>query len=119
VFVSRALVSSLARGLLVAYAALAGAGCGGLLGEGKRLFKSGRYPEAKEALAQLEGQTLVWDTAERAEYALYRGLTLAALGDLGRAGYWLAEAKAIEDGHPGTLAERDALRLAVALAFRR
>ncbi len=92
-------------------------GCGGPLVEGESLFKRARYPEAKEALAQLEGESMGWDSARRAEYALYRGLTFTALGDRGRAGYWLAEARGIEDEHPGSLAEGDALRLAVALAF--
>lgn len=89
--------------------------CGGPLDEGKWLFDAGRYPQAKQELASLEGESASWDGARRAEYALYRGLTYGALGDWARAERWLAIAKAIEDARPRSLSRTDALRLDLAL----
>jgi len=88
-------------------------GCAGPLSDGEDAFRDGHYPEAKQELASLERESRSWDEARRAEYALYRGLTLAALGDRGTAGIWLREAKAVEDAHPGTLLPDDADRLLV------
>jgi hypothetical protein len=89
-------------------------GCAGPLSDGEDAFRKGWYPEAKQTFAGLEGESRSWDDAERAEYALYRGLTLAALGDRGAAAWWLRRAKAVEDAHPGALVDDDARRLAVA-----
>jgi hypothetical protein len=89
--------------------------CGGALAQGKSQFEKGRYPEAKQTLASVEAESRTWDDARRAEYDLYRGLTLGALGDRARAGVWLREAKAIEDAHPGSLEREDAQRLKVGL----
>jgi hypothetical protein len=88
--------------------------CAGPLSDGEVAFRKGWYPEAKQAFAGLEDESRSWDEAQRAEYALYRGLTLAALGDRGAAAAWLREAKALEDAHPGALLAEDARRLAVA-----
>jgi hypothetical protein len=85
--------------------------CGGALGEGESQFDKGRYPEAKQTFASLEDESHGWSDARRAEYSLYRGLTLNALGDRGQAGVWLREAKAIEDAHPGSLTPEQAQRL--------
>ena len=94
--------------------ALGAVGCAGPLGEGEAQFRKGRYPEAKQTLAKLEGESRDWADAERAEYALYRGLTFAALGDRGAAAVWLRKATLFEEAHPGALIEDDARRLAVA-----
>ena len=76
--------------------------CGGALAEGRSQFDKGSYPEAKQTFASAEAESRSWSDAKRAEYALYRGLTLGALGDRAHAGVWLREAKAIEDaGRPG------------------
>ncbi len=91
-------------------------GCGGPLADAEALFKRGQYPATHQALLGLAAASRSWDDAERAEYALYRGLTLMALGDRGRAVLWLQEAKAVEDERPGSLADADARRLAVAIA---
>jgi hypothetical protein len=90
-------------------------GCGGALAEGESQFGKGRYPEAKQTFAGLEVESRTWGDARRAEYALYRGLTLAALGDRAQAGLWLREAKAIEDAHPGALSHEDGQRLRVGI----
>jgi hypothetical protein len=101
---------------LFARAALAGlAGCAGPLAQAEAQFTGGQYPAAKQAFAALESASRSWDAASRAEYALYRGLTLAALGDSSRGAAWLRDAKEAEDVRPGSLSPEDARRLAVAL----
>lgn len=104
------------RRLLVAsvlFAALAA--CGGGLASAKSDFKKGRYAEAKDELVELEPELPKWGEGRRAEYALYRGLVHAALGDRAAASRWLREAKAIEDAYPRTLSDDDRTRLVVAL----
>jgi tetratricopeptide (TPR) repeat protein len=91
------------------------AACGGALAEGESQFKKGRYPEAKQTFASIEAQSRSYGDGPRAEYALYRGLTLSALGDRAQAGVWLREAKAIADTNPGSLEHEDALRLKEAM----
>jgi hypothetical protein len=105
-----------ARLVGLATLACAIASCGGPLGDAESLFKRGQYPAAHQALLGLEVESPSRTDAERAEYALYLGLTLVALGDRGRARLWLREAKAVEDEHPGSLTYDDARRLAVATA---
>jgi TolA-binding protein len=91
------------------------AGCGGALGQGESEFAKGQYPEAKQTFASAETESRGWSDSRRAEYALYRGLTLGALGDRGQAAVWLREAKAIEDTHTGSLSAEDARRLHIGL----
>lgn len=89
--------------------------CGGALAEGESQFKDGHYPAAKQTFASLEPESRAFADPKRARYALYRGLTLSALGDRPQAGVWLREARAIEDTHPGSLTQEDALRLKAGL----
>jgi hypothetical protein len=104
------------RAVSLALWVLAGlVGCGGPLEDAECQFKKGQYPAAHQALRGLEAESRSWSAATRAEYALYRGLTLIALGDRPRADEWLLEAKAVEDARPGSLAFEDARRLAVAI----
>jgi hypothetical protein len=103
------------RRFAFALVATALAACGGALSEGESQFDKGRYPEAKRTFSTLELESRTWDDARRAEYALYRGLTHAALGDRAQAGVWLREAKAIEDAHPGALSHENEQRLRVGL----
>jgi tetratricopeptide (TPR) repeat protein len=88
--------------------------CGRPLARAEAQFADGRYPEAKHALLALEAESATWSDANRAEYALYRGLTLAALGDREQARVWLREARAIEDSHPKSLSYEDVQRLKLA-----
>jgi hypothetical protein len=90
-------------------------GCGGALAQGESQFDKGRYPEAKNTFLSIEAESRNYDDPHRAAYALYRGLTHAALGDRASAALWLREAKAIEDAHPGSLSMEDRRRLQVAL----
>jgi hypothetical protein len=96
--------------------ALALSACAGPLADAEGLFDKGQYPAAKQALVELDADRRSWCAAERAEYALYRGLTLLALGNDGEARAWLGEAKAAEDARPGSLRYDDRRRLSVALA---
>lgn len=89
--------------------------CGGPLAEGEADFKKARYPAAKQTFASIEAEMRVSDKSTRAEYALYRGLTLTALGDRAHGAQWLREAKALEDTQAGALHEDDARRLSVAI----
>jgi hypothetical protein len=91
------------------------AACSGPLAEGRSQFDKGNYPEAKQIFAAAESDSRGWSDARRAEYALYRGLTLGALGDHAMAGVWLRESKAIEDAHPGSLTPEEAPRLHLGL----
>jgi hypothetical protein len=104
----------LVTGILLAWMLVA-MGCGGALAEGEAEFKTGRYPDAKATFAMLEPEVHRWDDSKRAEYALYRGLTLGALGDQAPAALWLREAKTIEAARPGALSAEDARRLDIAL----
>jgi hypothetical protein len=88
--------------------------CGGPLARAEAQFADGRYPEAKRAFLALEAETATWSDARRAEYALYRGMTHAALGDRDQAGVWLREAKAIEEVHPKSLSYENMQRLKLA-----
>jgi hypothetical protein len=82
----------------------------------ERSFAEGRYAAAKGEFAALEGASHRWSDAGRAAYAVDRGLTLLALGDLARARVWLGEAQAIARAHPGALSDRDARRMDIAVA---
>lgn len=89
--------------------------CAGPLGRGEGQFDKGQYPAAKHTFAGLEGQSRGWGSSMRARYALFRGLTHAALGDRTQAGVWLREAKAVEEAHPGSLSAIDVRRLKLGL----
>jgi hypothetical protein len=88
-------------------------GCGRPLGRAEAQFAEGRYPDAKQTLVMLETESRAWSDAERAEYALYRGMTHASLGDRDQAELWLREARSIEGAHPGSLSAKDVQRLQV------
>jgi hypothetical protein len=105
------------RGTAIALFAIAlfAIACGGALAEGRAQFDKGRYPEAKQTFASIEQDAKTWPDAKRAEYALYRGLTHAALNDNVAAGIWLKEAKAIVDVNPAALSAEDAQRLRLGL----
>jgi TolA-binding protein len=104
------------RSLFPVSLGLAIVACGGPLAQGESQFNKGRYPEAKQTFASIEDESRSYADPKRAEYALYRGLTLAALGDHAQAATWLREAKAIEDTHPDSLSHEDVQRLKEAMA---
>ena len=107
------------RGLLLLGAwpvvCAASGGCTGPLSRAEAQFVDGAYPDAERALVALQAESRGWPDGKRAEYALYRGLTHAALGDREQAGAWLREAKAIEEADARSLSPDDANRLKIAL----
>jgi hypothetical protein len=107
--------SSVRHAIVTSALVVAVAGCAGRLTRAESEFRAGRYPDAKNAFGALEGESRNWADAERAEYAVYRGLTHAALGDRDQASIWLREAQAIESAHPGSLSHEDAQRLRAGL----
>ncbi|MEZ4220881.1 MAG: hypothetical protein R3B13_08125 [Polyangiaceae bacterium] len=79
------------------------AGCGNYVQRGSTLYADGRYIEAAEVFERTEYRLTEFSSKERAEYGLYRGMTLLVLGDLNRAHRWLAYAYEVERANPGTL----------------
>lgn len=77
---------------------------------GGALYTEGRYVEAAEVFERTEYRLASEGPREQAEYGLYRGLTLMALGDLDHAERWLAYSYDTERRSPGALVpERKAL----------
>ncbi len=97
--------------LSLAIAALALAGCASRLEAAKSAYNAGDYPEAKAKLAMLEKDAPGLPTCRRAEFELYRGLTLLALGDQQSARSSLEKAKT----QPTCFEKEDTARLDLAL----
>jgi tetratricopeptide (TPR) repeat protein len=93
----------LARPLFVCALALTLASCEGYVRRGSTLYADGRYIEAAEVFERTEDRLPVSTPREKAEYGLYRGMTLLVLGDLENARRWLGYAYEIERAQPGTL----------------
>ncbi len=84
--------------------------CTSYVKRGSTLYSDGRYVEAAEVFERTENRLTDAEPRERAEYGVYRGMTLLVLGDLRGAERWLAYAYEIERGAPGSLrADRRAL----------
>jgi hypothetical protein len=79
--------------------------CEGYVKRGSTLYTERRYVEAAEVFERTENRLTESTPRQRAEYGLYRGLTLLVLGDLIHAERWLAYAHEIERALPGTLRE--------------
>jgi tetratricopeptide (TPR) repeat protein len=92
------------NGWLIGIFALA-IGCVSQVSRGQALYSDGRYVEAAHVFERTEHRLDDWSASERAEYGLYRGLTLMTLGDLGQAHHWLAYAYDVERRSPGALGE--------------
>src|SRR5262245_9468496 len=83
------------------------AACGGYyVTRGADLYADGRYVEAAEVFERTEYRLVNSSPEQRAQYAVFRGATLLALGDLTQSHRWLAFAYDIERSQPGTLDER-------------
>lgn len=95
---------SLARPLLVCVLGLVTlTACEGYVRRGSTLYADGRYIEAAEVFERTEDRLPEATPREKAEYGLYRGMTLLVLGDLDNARRWLAYAYQVERNQPGTL----------------
>jgi hypothetical protein len=68
------------------------------------LYVQRHYIEAEDVFERMESDLAQLSVAERAEYGVYRGMTLLALGDFRRAQRWLSYATTLERAHPPVLA---------------
>lgn len=82
---------------------LALGGCASYVKRGTALYADGRYVEAAEVFERTEYRLHNASPEERANYGLYRGMTLLVLGDLHNARRWLAYAYQVDRVHPGSL----------------
>jgi tetratricopeptide (TPR) repeat protein len=78
-------------------------GCETHVRRGSALYADGRYVEAAEVFERTEQRLSQYTPRERAEYGLYRGMTLLALGDLPGSRRWLQYAYDVERKLPGSL----------------
>jgi hypothetical protein len=98
-----------ARAVCVLSVALAAA-CSTSVRRGEALYGDGQYIEAAEVFERNEYQLPELSPRQQAEYGLYRGMTLEALGDARNAQLWMKYAFDVERANPGSLtAERHAL----------
>jgi hypothetical protein len=96
-FEKSALVVASALGLLLI------TGCSSYVKRGEALYADGRYIEAAEVFERTEGRVGEASARQRAEYGMYRGLTLLVLGDLANARRWMNYAYVVERALPGSL----------------
>ncbi|UQA59594.1 hypothetical protein [Polyangium aurulentum] len=82
---------------------LAATGCGGYIGNAQRAYQDGRFLEAAETLGEHEDEVGEMPLRKQADYGLYRGLSLMALGDHDGAAQWLGFTASLEQKRPGTL----------------
>jgi tetratricopeptide (TPR) repeat protein len=75
--------------------------CGTVANRGSTLYEEGRYVEAAEVFERTEHRLADSTLKERAEYALYRGLTFLELDDTPRARQWLSQAHRMDHDDPG------------------
>lgn len=74
-------------------------------------YGEGRYLEAAEDLAQHETEVGQLSPARRAQYGMYRGLSLLKLGELDAARRWLEYSMEVERMAPGSLAPHQRVQL--------
>lgn len=80
------------------------AGCGeGYVGGAKHAYAQGRYLEAAEELSEHEDDVPSLPPRRKAEYGLYRGLSLMMLRDYHGAEQWMSFAYTVEKESPGAL----------------
>jgi hypothetical protein len=87
----------------IVFAAATLGACEGYVKRGSALYADGRYVEAAEVFERTEHRLGDSSAKERAEYGVYRGMTLLVLGDLKNAQRWLAYAYEVERHKPGSL----------------
>ena len=81
-------------------AALLALGCAGPASRALEAFEEARYPAAAAEFRRIEPQSAGFDAPDFARYALYRGLSHLALGDVVAADRWLGVAKRLADDDP-------------------
>lgn len=87
---------------------------------GAELYASGFYIEAAEVFERTERRLGEASPSEQAQYGLYRGATLLALGDSRRARHWLRYSEKLLTTDPALLSdeERAMLRRALSVLAR-
>jgi hypothetical protein len=79
-------------------------GCGdGYVGGAKHAYSQGRYLEAAEELGEHEDEVADLSPRRKAEYGLYRGLSLMMLRDYHGAEQWMSFARTVDTESPGAL----------------
>jgi hypothetical protein len=96
---------------LAMFLMLGHAGCSSYVKRGEALYADGRYVEAAEVFERTELRLSESSVRQRAEYGLYRGLTLLVLGDLPNAHRWMTYAYNVERARPGSLGAEHRARL--------
>jgi hypothetical protein len=90
---------------------LGAGGCTHRVEQAESAYRDGRYLEAAEDLAEQEGQLEQLSLSDRAQYGLYRGLSLLKLGEIDGAQHWLQYSADVERTAPGSLAPYQRLQL--------
>jgi hypothetical protein len=87
---------------------------------GAELYAGGYYIEAAEVFERTEKRLVQASLVEQAQYGLYRGATLLALGDSRRARRWLRYSERLLQNDAALLSdeERDMLRRALGVLAR-
>ena len=91
-------------------------GCGSSISDAVRSYEHARYPEALDELSASEADASAWAPREATRYALYRGLSHWALGDLCATRSWLARVERSLARDPSLLTAEETARLASARA---
>jgi tetratricopeptide (TPR) repeat protein len=102
-----AIVEAIVREMLAVTAlvmlVIGSSACSSSVKRGAALYADGQYIEAAEVFERTEHRLNDSAPRQRAEYALYRGLTLLVLGDLRNSHRWLGYAYQVEKYAPGSL----------------
>lgn len=91
-------------------------GCSPSIGGAVRAYEHGRYPEALEELLAEEGSIAGRGGTEAVRYALYRGLSHWALGDLRATHFWFERVERAVAADPALITPEETVRLAAARA---
>ncbi|MBI3204069.1 MAG: hypothetical protein IT377_34405 [Polyangiaceae bacterium] len=84
---------------------------GGGLSRARHAFDEGRHADAVDELRALDSEAQGLDADEHARYALIRGLSHFACGDLRAAATWLAQARAAAAADPSLFSVSERGRL--------
>jgi hypothetical protein len=107
---------SFCRGEIWAVFVALATGCAPTIGSAVRAYEHGRYPEALDELLAEEHRVTARGGAEGARYALYRGLSHWALGDLRATNFWFEWLERAIAADPTLLSPEESAELASARA---
>ena len=97
--------------IAVLLVALALASCTHYVRRAESAYDGGRYLEAAEDLAAHEHELPQLPPYHRAQYGVYRGLSLLELGEVEAAQQWLQYSAEVEQQAPGSLAPYQRMQL--------